>query len=138
MLISPTPQVILFGANDSVVSHCPQHVPIEHYKDNIHALLTHRVLNQHGPFLALVTPPPVCEHKMSMFPDVAQFPRLAENSRIYADAARMVGEEFKVVVIDMWKSCMAYSGWAEKDYLLIGDKKRAKSELLGELLNDGM
>lgn len=106
---------------------------------NLRNILTHPSLKHHAPKLLIVTPPPVCEHKMALFPEVARFPRRAENTRLYASAAKNVAKELEIPVIDLWTAFMNYARWREPDKrALVGGREAAMSELLGELLVDGM
>ena len=72
--------------------------------------------------------------------------RTAENTKAYADAARTVGTELGITILDLWAVFMERAGWKEgkdgegeasKSLPLPGSKKGPTNQVLGELLCDG-
>ena len=135
-------KTVFFGANDACLpgSSTNQHVPLDQYKKNLHAILKHSSVLAQNPRLILLTPPPVNEYQLEEADLVRgnQDPlRSAEHTKKYADACRQVGTELGVVVLDVWSIFMAETGWKEGDDALAGSKKVARNETLDRLLVDG-
>ena len=63
--------------------------------------------------------------------------RTAEHTKKYADATHEVGVELGVAVLDVWSIFMELAGWKEGQ-TLIGSKKAARSDVLDQLLADGI
>ncbi|KAK6358309.1 hypothetical protein TWF730_007655 [Orbilia blumenaviensis] len=140
--------VIFFGANDAVLPRnqqivnaeqaeqgvvvVSQHVDIEEYKVHLRAMAQHKHVKDHGAKVVLVTPPPICEHKILPWKD-----RRSAVAKQYAEAAISVAEETGVEVLKLWHIFMAEAGWKEGEPLL-GEIGVPKSEKLGELLSDGL
>lgn len=138
--------MIFLGANDAVLPHTSgQDVPlnlfcanlkniIQHPKVRAHATSVDR--NMHAIKIILVTPPPVDEYQLEDSPNLNV--RTAERTKSYADSCRRVGEEMDVAVLDLWGIVMKKAGWKGKDgEVLVGSRKRERSEVLGEMLHDG-
>ncbi|KAF3915396.1 hypothetical protein AA313_de0208014 [Arthrobotrys entomopaga] len=102
------------------------------YKEYLKDIVTHRHLKDHGAKVVIVTPPPICEHKILPSKD-----RKNSVAREYAETAIAVAEENGVEVLKLWHVFMEAAGWKEGDPL-IGDIHVPKSEELGELLSDGL
>ncbi|EPS38334.1 hypothetical protein H072_7995 [Dactylellina haptotyla CBS 200.50] len=124
--------VIFFGANDAVLPGYGQHVDIKDYIENLKLLVQHQNLKDHGAKVVIVTPPPICEHKILPWTD-----RKNSVAKQYAEAAISVAEEAGVEVLKLWHVFMDYAGWKEGDPLL-GGIDVPQSPELGELLSDGL
>ena len=134
--------MIFFGANDACLPKTTgQHVPLEQYKTNLKEIATHASIQSHeGVRLILVTPPPVDEvilraHLRTIGIDLET--RTAETTKAYADAARAIGEELGVTVLDLWSVFMERAGWKEGQPLP-GSKELPGNQVLQDLLCDGM
>lgn len=69
--------------------------------------------------------------------------RTAETTKAYADAARAVGQELGVPILDLWSVFMEHAGWKGEDGQsepgpLPGSKLSPRNQVLGDLLWDGM
>lgn len=138
-------QMVFLGANDSVFPNTSgQDVPLHRYCANLKSIIQHHKIqalstNKHGKpatKIILVTPPPVDEYQLRGFPllDV----RSAERTKSYADACAEVGKELGVAVLHLWEIMMKKAGWEGKEgEILVGSKKREKSQALEEMLVDG-
>ncbi|KAG6989003.1 hypothetical protein G7Y79_00066g095210 [Physcia stellaris] len=138
--------MVFLGANDSVFPNTSgQDVPLDRYRANLRNIIQHHKLqahatNNHGKpatKIILVTPPPIDEYQLQGFPllDI----RTAERTKSYADACVEVGEELGVAVIHLWEIMMKKAGWEGKEgEVLVGSKKREKSQALEEMLVDGL
>ncbi|KAI9824961.1 MAG: hypothetical protein M1826_007213 [Phylliscum demangeonii] len=115
-------------------------VTVEDFHRNLVKILTHPTVVAHQPRLILFTPPPVCEHILEKSDREKGFTtasRSAENTKRYVDAARAVGKELDIVVVDLWTAFMKNAGWKEGE-TLIGSKSRPASHVFRELLFDGL
>jgi len=154
--ILPTPEqapikflTIWFGANDANTCTFPidQYVPLDSFKSNLKAIITHPAVKVHAPNIILFTPPPVEEsivyeaHKQ-MNADLGHegevVIRKAVDAKAYAGAVREVGEEMRVAVVDVWGICMKKAGWKEGDEVLPGTREVGRNEVLAGLLYDGL
>ena len=142
--------MIFFGANDACLpSTTGQHIPLEEYKRNLKEIATHPSIQSHdGIRLIIVTPPPIEEtilqaHLLTIGIDVET--RNAETTKAYADAARAIGNELGVAILDLWSVFMERAGWKDEDKdkeeggksLLPGSKSLPPNPVLAELLCDG-
>ncbi|KAK2740078.1 hypothetical protein FQN55_009027 [Onygenales sp. PD_40] len=131
---------VFFGANDAVLPGFHQHVPLNVYEDSLTKILTHPVVQAHGTKLLLLTPPPVNEYQFFTHgpePEPVSLQRRAAQTKLYADAARRVGQALNVPVVDIWTAFMTAVGWTEGDPLA-GSKEAAPNEKLEGLLSDGL
>ncbi|KAK2783968.1 hypothetical protein FQN53_008889 [Emmonsiellopsis sp. PD_33] len=131
---------VFFGANDAVLPGFHQHVPLNVYEDSLTKILTHPVVQAHGTKLLLLTPPPVNEYQFFTHgpePEPVSLQRRAAQTKLYADAARRVGQALNVPVVDIWTAFMTAVGWTEGDPLA-GSKEAAPNEKLEALLSDGL
>lgn len=135
---------MFFGANDAIAKEANngQYVPLEDFKKNLQQLLQHEAVKAHNPRLILITPPPVDEYQLEMADkakgyDMSLQRRTAERTKSYADAARNVGRELNIAVLDIWTAFMLKAGWKQGEPLL-GSSKLPRSPVLGQLLYDGM
>ncbi|KAF3913615.1 hypothetical protein ABW21_db0200795 [Orbilia brochopaga] len=123
--------VIFFGANDAAVPGTFQHVHIDEFKEHVKAIATHPHVKDHGAKVVIVTPPPVCEHKM-----MPSLDRKSAVTKQYAEAVAEVAKEIGAPVVDLWHVFMKHAGWKEGEPLL-GEIGVPKSEKLDKLLSDG-
>jgi lysophospholipase L1-like esterase len=111
---------IVIGANDSVLEHSPQYVPIDKFKANLEHLIamvhdsTSEYYSPHTRIL-LLTPPPVGEAQRNA--DLAsrnppkQPDREWNNTKAYADAVKEVGKgKPKVGIVDIWEAIWGAAG----------------------------
>lgn len=87
----------------------------------------------------MITPPPIEEallkaHLLKIGIDFET--RTAEKTKVYADAARAIGEELGLEVLDLWSIFMERAGWKEGQPLP-GSKEVPGNQVLQELLCDG-
>ncbi|KAF1980461.1 GDSL Lipase/Acylhydrolase [Bimuria novae-zelandiae CBS 107.79] len=141
----PSPQearvrlvTIFFGANDaSLPNTTGQHVPLEHFKLNLHSLLSHPCILAHPNVkILLITPPPIDEWQFDSWDEPGKSARKAVIARAYADAVVEVGSESGIAVVDLWSACMKEVGW-DGEEPLPGDHGAEKSGL-SKLLFDGL
>jgi isoamyl acetate esterase len=137
---SPSPAVprvqlmtVFFGANDACVPGHPQHVHLETYLANLKKILGYQAVKLHNTQVILVTPPPVDEWQLDG-PD-----RTAKHTAKYAAAARELGAELQVPLLDLWTIFMHKAGWKEGwTGALPGSKDAPRNTVLGDLLSDGL
>ena len=134
-------KAVFFGANDACLpgSSNDQHVPLDQFKNNLKAILTHPGVVAQKPRLILITPPPVNEDRLEecdLVKGLTDPRRTAEHTKKYADATCDVGAELGVVVFDIWSLFMAKAGWKAGEPL-VGSKKVARNAILDKLLVDG-
>ncbi|KAF3906220.1 hypothetical protein ABW20_dc0101662 [Dactylellina cionopaga] len=95
-------------------------------------MVQHPHVKEHGAKVVIVTPPPICEHKILPYED-----RKNAVAKQYAEVAIAIAEETGAEVLKLWHVFMDYAGWKEGEPLL-GEIGLPKSEKLGELLSDGL
>lgn len=124
---------IFFGANDACIPGSPQHVPIGEYKQNLRNIIDFHGLKLHDTKPILIVPAPVDEWQLG------GTDRNATTTASYADACREVGQEFNLPVLDLWTIFMLKAGWNQgQQGPLIGSRAAPKSQILDELLSDGL
>lgn len=155
----PSPQqasvrflMIFFGANDARLPNTPggpqQHVPLEEYKSNMRKIATHACVTAHKDIrIILVTPPPVDERKL-LEADHAKDPsigatmrRTASTTAKYAQAARDLGDELQLSVLDIWAAMLIKAGHStQAGYIegVLGSKDAPENQALQEFLHDGL
>ncbi|KAL0263422.1 hypothetical protein SLS55_002402 [Diplodia seriata] len=132
-------KTVFFGANDACVegSSSKQHVSLERYMQNLREICTHACVKAHSPRLIIITPTPVDERRMEPV-DIMKghngLQRTAEHTRKYANAARKVGEELNLPVLDLWSILMARAGWVAGEPLP-GCRSVERNKLIEELMN---
>ena len=138
--------MIFLGANDAVLPNTSgQDVPLNRYCANLKNIIQHPKVRAHATSIdrnkpaikiILVTPPPVDEYQLENNPPLNV--RTAERTKSYADSCRRLGEEMDVAVLDLWAIMMEKAGWKGTDgEVLVGSRKRERSDVLGEMLHDG-
>ncbi|OKL61046.1 hypothetical protein UA08_03606 [Talaromyces atroroseus] len=131
---------LFFGANDAVMTHHSQHVPLDQYKENLRFILTHPVIREHGTKIIVLTPPPINEYQLKYFDAAKGFDtpsRTAANTKLYADACRDVAQSLGLPVADIWTAILKSAGW-EAGQPLTGSKDVPPNEVLASLLTDGL
>ena len=124
---------VFFGANDACVPGEAQHVPIDLFKENLKRIVTWEGVKSHETRVMLVTPGPVDEWQLD------GDARNVETTNEYADVVKRVAAEEGVSCVDMWGVMMGLAGWRQgQEEALQGSKKRERSEVLDELLGDGL
>lgn len=137
-------KTIFFGANDAAsdeyVEGIPvQRVPLAQYKENLINIATDPCVQAHKPSLVIITPPPVDEYPMAISDKSRGFKevkRTAERTKSYADAAKEVGKELGIPVLDAWTAFMKKAGWKEGDPL-VGSQSVPRSPVFEMLMYDG-
>ncbi|TVY48435.1 Isoamyl acetate-hydrolyzing esterase-like protein [Lachnellula occidentalis] len=142
--------LLLFGSNDACLPNCPtkQHVPLDQYRKNMHAILNHESVKAHNPTILLVTPPPLNEVHLEAEDLKRGHPALTRRQSYteqYVKAVREIAEEYKdqgVILIDLWAALMKEGarltpGFVEEGGLL-GSKDKGDSEGLRKLVVDGL
>ncbi|KAL3451374.1 GDSL Lipase/Acylhydrolase family protein [Aspergillus insuetus] len=121
---------IYLGCNDAVMPGMYQRVPLDTYKDNVHRIVQHPVVNAQAPRILLLAPPPVNQYQLEAFDASEGVPhpsRTAARTREYAEAVEEVGKELGVAVVDLWGAFMKSVWWREGDVLL-GSRDTPKNE----------
>lgn len=132
-------QTIFFGANDSAVPGHTQHVPPEQYKENLTKIINHPATRAQDPHILIITPPPINEYQLEFFDNSkgnAHPSRTAAIAKTYAQAAKEVGAELDVPVVDLWSAFMSWLGW-EEGKPLPGSRDLPNDEKLCSLFTDG-
>jgi hypothetical protein len=117
-----------------------QHVPIPRFKSNLVSIVNHPLVEAHSPYIILFTNPPVEETVMldiNKENGSTDMVRRAKDAKEYADAVKEVGKECGIPVLDVWGAFMKAAGW-KGESVLPGSEESGKSEVLAELLYDGM
>lgn len=133
---SPAKQTIWFGANDAVLPHRPQCVPLPKFKENLRTLHS-MILSPSSPFYSpstvviFITPPPVdleirAKDCAARFPDWSweKMDREVERTRSYAEAVKEVASQVGVESVDVWTA--------------ITKEAQGTAEGLGKYLVDGL
>ena len=124
---------VFFGANDACVPGETQHVPIDLFRENLERIVSWEGVKLHGTRVMLVTPGPVDEWQLD------GNSRNVETTKEYADVVKRVAVEEGVSCVDMWGVMMGLAGWRQgQEEALQGSKERERSEVLAELLGDGL
>ncbi|KIW59234.1 hypothetical protein PV05_03697 [Exophiala xenobiotica] len=126
---------VFFGANDAVLPGHPQHVPLHDYTRALRSIIAYPGIALHGTKIILITPPPVDEWQLG------NDERTAVNTQKYAAACRQLGADLNLPTLDLWTIFMTKAGWREdspKGTPLIGSKAAPRSNVLDELLSDGL
>lgn len=117
-----------------------QFVPADRFKQNIINIINHPAVKAHSPHIILLTTPPFEEtllEELSLQWGFGGETRKAKDAAEYAELVREVGKETGVDVIDVWALFMQKAGWKTGDPLP-GSKELGKSDVLADLLYDGM
>ncbi|KAM5485696.1 hypothetical protein McanCB56680_001998 [Microsporum canis] len=131
---------VFFGANDAVLPPGDQHVPLDKYRENLKAIIQHPVVRRGGTKVVLLTPPPVNEYQLTAFDlskGVTPLSRSANNTKLYADACREVGQSLNVAIADIWSAFMKEAGWVDGQPIA-GSKNVPENSKLASLLVDGL
>jgi isoamyl acetate esterase len=123
-----------------------QHVPLQVYKQNLKALVTHPVVAVHHPKIILVTPPPIDEMRQEEVDAAKGYPlcRRASVTAEYAEAARQVGAEIggDLMVLDLWSAVMAEAirrtPNPNPNGPILGTKQLGSSKAPTSLMPDGL
>ncbi|OWP07454.1 hypothetical protein B2J93_4983 [Marssonina coronariae] len=142
--------LLLLGSNDACLPDNPtgQHVPLETYRANLEAILTHPSITAHDPTIFLVTPPPVHEvhlQEQDVAKGHAAVSRHQAVTARYADVVREIAEQStnkKVVLVDLWAALMQEAARLTPNYVddgaLIGSLEKGDNQGLRALLSDGL
>ncbi|KAK4546534.1 hypothetical protein LTR36_001751 [Oleoguttula mirabilis] len=143
--------LVFFGANDARIAGSPggpdQTVPLAEYKSNLRHIIEHPAVQVHeGVKIILVTTPPIDERK-ALRADQEKYPtlamqrvlrRTAANTALYAQAARDLGEELGVPVLDIWSAMVARAGHSRHDPITPGSMEAPVNDTLQSYLHDGL
>ncbi|KAK5174758.1 uncharacterized protein LTR77_001841 [Saxophila tyrrhenica] len=146
---------IFFGANDARLPNTypdpQQHVPLEEFRSNLKAIVSHPCLLEHKDIrIILITPPPVHE-RTALNADRIREPnrepvlrRTAAATATYAQAVRELGDEMNLPVLDLWSAMMDRAGYHDNgvdDRLVPGSVANADDHanaVLESFLHDGL
>ncbi|CAE7187487.1 hypothetical protein PTNB73_06711 [Pyrenophora teres f. teres] len=138
---------VFFGANDASLPDAPnkQHIPLDEFKANLRAIVSHPQIQAHDPRIILVSPAPINEHlwwPRDQSNGYTSVTRLAATTKIYADAVAELGTELRLPVVNLWEAFMAKTdfklgAWKLGDPLP-GSLEIAQSDALVELMYDGL
>ena len=141
-----TAQTVFFGANDASLPDAPnkQHIPLDEFKANLRAIVSHPCILAHAPRIILVAPPPMNEHlwwPRDQSSGYATVSRLAETTKIYADTVVQLGAELHLPVLNLWKAFMSrtdfnVNAWKLGDHVP-GSLALPPSDALADLMYDG-
>lgn len=142
-----TTQTVFFGANDSSLPDAPnkQHIPLDEFKANIKAIVSHARIQAHAPRIILVAPPPINEHlwwPRDQSNGYTIVSRLAETTKVYADAVVQLGADLGLPVVNLWKAFMSQTdfdidAWKPGQHVP-GSLALPQSDALANLMYDGM
>jgi lysophospholipase L1-like esterase len=141
-------KLVLFGANDACLPEAPtlQHVPLQSFKKNLKALITHPLVVAQQPKIILVTPPPIDETQQEIM-DATRGSPLARRAAVtaeYAEAVRGLGVEVggELLVLDLWSAVMEEAILETPSFRpggpLLGQRETGRSEALTNLMPDGL
>ncbi|XP_024984494.1 GDSL esterase/lipase At5g45920 isoform X2 [Cynara cardunculus var. scolymus] len=147
---SPLAVTVFYGANDACLpdrSSAFQHVPIDEYKQNLHAIVSHLKKRWPSTHVILITPPPIDEvarllHSFDENP--SNLPeRTNEAAGNYAKACVAVAGECRVPVVDLWTRMQQFPYWGKtylRDglHLTLGGNKIVFEEVIGKLHEVGL
>lgn len=86
-----------------------QHVPLEDYRENMKAIITHHSVKAHDPVILLVVPSPINEEQLEKAENIGVLSRKESVTAKYGDALREIASESeneKVVLIDLHSAMM--------------------------------
>lgn len=122
---------VFFGANDACLPGSAQHVPVDEYVACMKSIVQHELVQRQKTSVILIIPGPVDEYQLS------NNERTTANTKLYADACRQLSQTLGLPMVDLWSVFMEKAGWTKGSELL-GSKECERSEVLGELLSDGL
>ncbi|KAI9803279.1 MAG: hypothetical protein M1825_002070 [Sarcosagium campestre] len=132
---------VFFGANDACLpgTSSGQHIPLSEYRHNLVQILRHPSLAAHNARIILITPPPINEYQLESGENEYSIGRrrTVEHTKLYADAARQVGEDLQIVTLDLWEALIRKTKW-DPSQTIPGSKAIKESPILREHLRDGM
>ena len=138
---------VFFGANDARLPNTPgpsQTISLPEYKANLASIVTHPLIKAHKDIrVIIITPPPIDERLQEdqdreKYPELQGLRRTAETTAKYAQAAREVGKENGLPVVDLWTAMIKKAGWdLAMSGPLPGSKELPQSEVLVDFLHDG-
>jgi isoamyl acetate esterase len=137
-------QTVFFGANDACwpTPVNDQSVPVPQFTANLIKIFTHPAIKaQRNVRLIIITPPPINEYMTWLTDQQKGYTsprRTAEHTKEYADAAREVGKDLNIPVLDMWTMIMLKAGWKPGDDPLQGSRALPENLVLKEMLRDGL
>ncbi|XP_073042181.1 GDSL esterase/lipase At5g45920-like [Primulina eburnea] len=114
----PAAVTVFFGANDACLpdrSSAHQHVPLEEYKQNLHAIVDFIQKRWPSTRVLLISPPPIDEAarlQHPFHPNPTGLPeRTNEAAGIYARACLDVAAECGLTAVDLWSKMQQSPGW---------------------------
>ncbi|CAH1440209.1 unnamed protein product [Lactuca virosa] len=147
---APLAVTVFFGANDACLpDRCSafQHVPIDEYSQNLHAIVAYLKNRWPSTHVILITPPPIDEvarllHRYGeIHSDLPE--RTNEAARNYAKACVTVARECGAPVVDLWSRMHQFPDWGKaylRDglHLTLGGNKIVFEEVIGKLKEVGL
>ena len=115
-------------------------MPIPQFTSNLIKIITHPAVKAHNARLIIITPPPINEYQTWITDQAKGYTvarRTAGRTKSYADAAREVGKDLNIPVLDMWMLVMLKAGWTPGDEPMPGSRLLPENPVLMELLRDG-
>ncbi|KAG8385471.1 hypothetical protein BUALT_Bualt03G0048700 [Buddleja alternifolia] len=147
---APLAVTVFFGANDACLSdRCSafQHVPLDEYKQNLHAIVAFFKKRWPSAHILLITPPPIDEDARLLHPYVENLSGLPERTNeaagSYAKQCLAIAAECGISAIDLWTKMQQFPGW-QKAYLRDGlhlsenGNKVVFGEVIGQLKEEGV
>ncbi|KAI3740648.1 hypothetical protein L2E82_31118 [Cichorium intybus] len=147
---APLAVTVFFGANDACLPDrysAFQHVPIDEYRQNLHAIVAYLKNRWPSTHVILITPPPIDEAARLLHPygeNPSNLPeRTNETAGNYAKACVAVAGECGVPVVDLWTRMQQFREW-DKAYLrdglhlTSGGNKLVFEEVIGKLKEVGL
>ncbi|KZV57547.1 GDSL esterase/lipase [Dorcoceras hygrometricum] len=110
----PPVVTVFFGANDASLpdrSSARQHVPLEEYKKNLHALIDFLQKRWPSTRVLLITPPPIDEAARLQRNPTGLPERTNEAAGNYARACLAVAAECGLAAVDLWTKMQQTHGW---------------------------
>ncbi|KAA8519695.1 hypothetical protein F0562_013860 [Nyssa sinensis] len=147
---APLAIMLFFGANDACLpDRCSafQHVPVDEYKQNLHAIVGFFKNRWPTTQVVLITPPPIDEVGRLLHPFVENTLGLPERTNeaagVYAKACVAVAVECGIPVVDLWTRMQQFPEWQKsflRDglHLTQGGNRIVFEEVIGKLGETGL
>ena len=123
-------------------------MPLDKYRDNIKAIVTHPSITAHKATILLVTPPPIHEvhlEQRDLEKGYSGVSRHQSFTAQYAEAVREVAAECNgqnIVLVDLWNAMLEEAKRLTPGFVddggFLGSRQKGDSEGLRRLLVDGL
>jgi lysophospholipase L1-like esterase len=132
---------IFFGANDSCLTteQNNQSVPLPEFRTNLIKIIR-TIAARKNPKIIVITNPPIDERTQHLLDQAKGYGlrRTAEQTKLYADAIRNVGNDLGVAVVDLWTEIMLRAGWEPNSSgPLPGCSELPPNPVFADYLSDG-